>query len=280
MDTLSRGDELPQRGITRAKWDSLGAFLFPHEEIWSGTNESPRSVLVCPDPRLWQLPLGALTRDGVHLAGVAELVLTPSLRTAALVASRSRTRQSRPLGPTVSILDPRLPGHDVERQTLDMWAADHVEDSGLDMVSQACMLYISGRGDAAGESATLGHTAITLERLANLPLPPLVVLNGCWSGTAVSRYGTDPLSLAVGAMLGDADSVIAGTGAIGGIGSALVAQHLFPLLRSGIPVRSALRLAQLRVRDEHPELGPFEWAGLCMVGIDARWNGRAFTSGT
>jgi tetratricopeptide (TPR) repeat protein len=280
LDALSRGDELPQRGITRAKWDSLGAFLFPHREIWSGTHENPRSVLVCPDPRLWQVPLGALIRDGVHLTSVAELVLTPSLGTAGLVARRSRTRQGQPPGPAISVLDPRVPGHDIERETLDAWPADHVENPCLDMTGQASVLYINGRGDAAGESGALGHVAVTLERLANLALPPLVVLIGCWSGTAVSRYGTDPLSLAVGAMLGDADTVIAGTGIIGGIGSVLVVQQLFPLLSAGIPVRSALRLAQLRVRDEHPELGPFEWAGLCVVGIDARWNGQTFTSRT
>lgn len=280
LDTLSQGQELPQRGITRATWDGLGSFLFPHVEIWSGTAESPRSILVCPDPRLWQVPLGALTRDGMHLADVAEIALTPSLRTAGLVAERSRTRPSRPPGPAVSILDPRLPGHDLEREALNTWPTEHVENPGPDTIGQASVLYVSGRGDTAGESTVLGHTVITLDHLAKLALPPLVVLNGCWSGTAVSRYGTDPLSLAVGAVLGGADSVIAGTGAIGGIGSALVAQHLFPLLGSGVPVCSALRSAQLRVRNEHPELGPFEWAGLCVVGINNRWNGQTFTGGT
>lgn len=277
LDTLSQGHELPQRGITRATWGSLGTFLFPHEEIWSGTPESPRTILLCPDPRLWQVPLGALTRDGVHLADVAEIALTPSLRTAGLVAERSRTRPRRPPGPAVSILDPRLPGHDLERETLNAWQTEHVENPGVDTIGEASLLYISGLGDTAGESAVLGHTAITLDHLATLTLPPLVVLNGCWSGTAVSRYGTDPLSLAVGAVLGGADCVVAGTGTIGGIGSALVAQHLFPLLGSGVPVCSALRSAQLRVRTEHPELGPFDWAGLCVVGINSRWTGQTFT---
>jgi hypothetical protein len=278
LDTLSRGDQLPQRGITRATWESLGAFLFPHEEIWSGTRDCPRSVLVCPDPRLWQVPLGALARGGVYLADVAEVLLTPSLRTSGLLAGRSCKRSRRPTGPAVSILDPQLPGHDLEHEALNTWPNGHVQLPDLDLLSQASLLYVNGYGDTAGESASLGHTKITLERLANLSLPPVVVLNGCWSGTAASRYGTDPLSLAVGAVLGDTDTVIAGTGTIGGIGSALVVQHLLPLLSSAAPVCSALRLAQLRVRDEHLELGPFDWVGLCVMGVDTRWTGQTFTS--
>ncbi len=278
LDTLSRGDELPQRGITRATWESLGTFLLPHEEIWSGTRMRPRSVLVCPDPRLWQVPLGALVRGGVYLTEVAEVALTPSLGTAGLLSIRSSTRQVRSAGPAVSVLDPGLPGHDLEYEALNTWPNGHVQLPDLDVLSQASLLYVNGYGDTAGESASLGHTKITLERLANVSLPPVVVLNGCWSGTAASRYGTDPLSLAVGAMLGDADTVIAGTGTIGGIGSALVVQHLLPLLGSGVPVCRALQSAQLRVRDEHPELGPFDWAGLYVMGVDVRWTGQTFTS--
>lgn len=277
LAALSRGDELPQRGVTRATWESLGTFLFSHEEIWSGTRDRPRSVLVCPDPRLWQVPLGALLRDGVHLADVAEVALTPSLRTAGLMSNRSRTRPGRSPGPAVSILDPRLPGHDLEHEALNTWPNGHVQLPDLDALGTASLLYVNGYGDTAGETASLGHTNITLERLANLVLPPVVVLTGCWSGTAASRYGTDPLSLAVGAVLGEADTVIAGTGVIGGIGSALVVQHLLPLLGSGVPVCRALRSAQLRVRDEHPELGPSDWAGLCVMGVDARWTGEIFT---
>lgn len=277
LNRVQQGEELPQRGIARTTWEQLGAFLFPNPEIWSGSRANPRSVLVCQDPRLWQLPLGALTRDGTHLADVAELILTPSLRTTGLVMDRSRTRTCHQHGPAVSVLDPQLPGHDLELAALNAWPNRHVQLSDVDAVGQASLLYVSGRGDVPGEASVLGHTAITLERLANLELPPLVVLNGCWSGTAPSRYGTDPLSLAVGALFGGADSVIAGVGSIGGIASALVARHLFPMLQSGVPVCSAIRSAQLRVRDDHPELGPFDWAGLCVVGMNTGWDGRAFT---
>lgn len=276
LNRIQQGQELPQRGIARSTWEQLGVFLFPNAEIWSGSRDNPRSVLVCQDPRLWQLPLGALTRNGVHLADVAELVLTPSLRTTGLVIDRSRTRTSYPPSPAVSALDPQLPGHHLELATLNAWPHRHLQIPDVDAIGQASLLYVSGRGDVPGESSTLGHTAITLDRLASLELPPLVVLNGCWSGTAPSRYGTDPLSLAVGALLGGANSVIAGVGSIGGIASALVAQHLFPLLQSGVPVCSAIRLAQLCVRDDHPELGPFDWAGLCVVGMNSRWDGSAF----
>jgi hypothetical protein len=98
-------------------------------------------------------------------------------------------------------------------------------------------------------------------------LPPVLVLNGCWSGTATSRFGRDPLSLAVGGLLGRADTVVAGVGEVGGHAAAHVGSALLALLKSGIPVRSALRQAQLAIRDASPELAPYDWAGLCLVGV-------------
>jgi CHAT domain-containing protein len=107
-----------------------------------------------------------------------------------------------------------------------------------------------------------------MEQLAAHPLPGLVVLNGCWSGAAAGGYGADPLSLALGAVLGGADTAVAGIGAIGSTASALVCEVALGLLGDGLPVCSAIRQAQRSVRDTHPGLGPFEWAGLCAIGVD------------
>jgi hypothetical protein len=72
---------------------------------------------------------------------------------------------------------------------------------------------VSGRGAAPGTSQ-FWPTSVIPEGLAVETLPALL-LNGCWSGTAASRYGRDPLSLAVGSLHGGADTVIAGMGLTG-----------------------------------------------------------------
>ncbi|WP_285788721.1 CHAT domain-containing protein [Micromonospora sp. NBRC 101691] len=271
LDILVAGVQLPPRGVSRAVWAELGAFLLPDPAVWAGTPERPRSVAITPDPRLWHLPHAALIRDGRYLCDVAEVSLTPSLRTLELLLARTvSTGPGRtPGGPAVSLLDRGLGGHRVERAALDDWPGDHRTVARLPQVDEVvdpALLYVSGHGDRAGADTRLGPDGVTMDALAPRRLPPLVVLNGCWSGTASSRYGYDPLSLAVGALLGGADTVVAGVGRIGSVASAHVGASLVRQVGRGVPVITALRHAQREIRTEHPDLGPFEWAGLCGVG--------------
>jgi hypothetical protein len=39
-------------------------------------------------------------------------------------------------------------------------------------------------------------------------------------------------------------------------------------LLAGQSPRTALRRAQLSLRESCPELGPNDWAGMCLVGVD------------
>lgn len=273
LNRLASGELLAPQGIGVWTWEELGSFLLPHPDVWGGDRDAPRSVVICPDPRLWQLPHAALTRQGTHLAEVAEVTLAPSLRTLQLLHERSRRRADDAPStdrPAVSVLDGRLSGHAVEIEALAAWPGGHrgLDDLGaLDPDLGHGLLYLSGHGDGPGAGTVLGPTRVTLEALARLRLPPLVLLNGCWSGSAESRYGQDPLSLAVGGLLGGASTVIAGIGRIDGMASAHIAAALLGRVRDGAPAASALRAAQLGIRDAHPELGPFGWAGLCCVGI-------------
>ncbi|MFI6823262.1 CHAT domain-containing protein [Micromonospora sp. NPDC050187] len=271
LDSLVAGVQLPPRGVPRRVWAELGAFLLPDPAIWAGSPERPRSVAIAPDPRLWHLPHVALLRDGVYLCDVAEVSLTPSLRTLELLLARPASADpgTAPVGPAVSLLDRGLGGHLVERAALDDWPGDHRAVGGLpevDEVADPALLYVSGHGDRAGAATLLGPDGVTMDALAPRRMPPLVVLNGCWSGTASSRYGHDPLSLAVGALLGGADTVVAGIAKIGSVASAHVGARLVGQVGRGVPVITALRHAQREIRAEYPDLGPFEWAGLCGVG--------------
>ncbi|MDQ7808413.1 CHAT domain-containing protein [Amycolatopsis sp. A133] len=270
LERLSAGEPLPQRGIAKATWEALSAFLLP-DEAWTGSPEHPPSVVLCPDPRLWQLPFAALPRDSVPLAETAELLVTPSLRTSELLKHRLADPSPTPSGPAVSILDPALPGHELEVDVLDTWSAGHRSIATLTELGDTSLLYVADHGVRTGQDSLLTRSVMTLADLARAPLPPLVVLNGCWSGTAESRYGTDPLSLAVGALIGGAYTVIAGSGAIGSAGSALVSSRAMALIISGTPVCAAVRQAQREIRSAHPELGPSEWAGLFVVGVDGAY---------
>ncbi|MEU1994011.1 CHAT domain-containing protein [Nocardia gamkensis] len=269
IDDLVEGRPLPPRGVTLATWNALTDFLLPDDEIWSGSTDQPISLILGPDPRLWQLPYPALVRSGVRLLDTATVALIPSLRTVELL--RERNRDFRPdQGPAASVLDTTLPGGEIELAALDEWPLDHHRMNDLTplaVIGNTSILYVNGTGRAAGADAQ-PNSDITLEALAGASLPPLVVLNGCWSGTPMSRFGQDPLSLAVGALLGGASTVIAGIGLIGGIASAHIAAGLLRRLADRQPIQLALRDAQRAMRAEHPELGVFDWAGLCAVGLE------------
>ncbi|MEU4565110.1 CHAT domain-containing protein [Micromonospora sp. NPDC023956] len=272
LETLVAGVQLPPRGVSPAVWEELGAFLLPDPDVWAGSPDRPRSVAITPDPRLWHLPHGALLRDGAYLCDVAEVSLTPSLRTLELLLARSASAGPGPgpAGPAVSLLDRGLAGHQIEGAALDDWPGGHRPLAGLPLVDEVpdpALLYLSGHGDGAGAATLLGPDGVTMDSLAPRRLPPLVVLNGCWSGTASSRYGYDPLSLAVGALLAGADTVVAGIGRIGSEASAHVGAALVHQVGRGVPVGTALRHAQRQLRTERPDLGPFDWAGLCGVGV-------------
>lgn len=273
VSRLATGEHLPPRGVTRDLWERLGEFLLPDPQIWAGTREAPQSVAIAPDPRLWHLPHAALLRQGAHLHDVAEVTLTPSLRTLQLLLHRASAAGSARTVPRsgrslLSHLDTTLPGFAVEKTALDAWPAGHDELTDLAAVHPGgALLYVSGHGSEAGATPQFGPATISLDTLAASALPRLVVLNGCWSGTAVSRFGQDPLSLAVGALLGGADTVVAGIGRVGSVASAHVGAAFVTLVQDGLPAAAALRLAQRGLRDAHPDLGPFDWAGLCAVGL-------------
>lgn len=251
--------------IRGSEWEDLGRFLLADDGIWAGSVDDPKSVVICPDPRLWQLPYGAIRRGPTFLADVASVRLTPSLRTLLLLHNRQEARTDDPRGPGVSMLDDGLPGHNDELAALDKWPNGHQRITDLGDLSAASLLYVSGFGEGPGAAGTL-RADVTLGRLATASLPRLVILNGCWTGTAVSRYGTEPMSLAIGALRGGSDCVIAGTGQIGSVGSAMVASLCLGHIAAGVPVSNAVRQAQREVRHRHPELTPFEWAGLTTIG--------------
>jgi len=274
LDKLNGGVLLPERGISSLTWQQLGTFLLPDPAIWSGSYDNPCTVLICPDPRLWQVPFAALTRQGILLAEVAEVRLTPSLRTSTLLRDRAgrqpdAARSIAKTRPALALLEAGLPGHGVELAALTAWPGGVRPLEAIDDLAddhESALLYVSGHGDKPGAASQLGLTKLTLDRLATSALPPMVFLNGCWSGTTDGRFGQDPMSLAVGALIGGAEVVVAGIGRIGGIASAHIAAHTLELCEQGHSVGSALRLAQRRIRVAHPELSAFEWAGLSVVG--------------
>ncbi|MDG5803799.1 CHAT domain-containing protein [Streptomyces ossamyceticus] len=283
MELLTAGKPLPAYGVSNSTWEALARFLLPHDIAWRGSVDRPLALLLSPDLRLWQLPYGALRRDGVCLLDVAEVTLTPSLRVQARL-HRTRADADATAGSTdmraISVLDSTLKGSADEFKALAAWPGSHEELSVLDPaedLASAALLYLSGLGDTAG-TTTLGPLGVTFDVLAGLRLPRLLILNGCWTGTAASRFGQDPLSLAVGGILGGAETVIAGIGHINSWSSAQVgAQILAPVSRGRTP-SSALRQAQRTLRDTHPGLGPYDWAGMCLIGLGDRHLFRESTS--
>ena len=143
-----------------------------------------------------------------------------------------------------------------EREALRKWSELPGTRPGL--------LYIAGHADSP--ESGLGTEKIDIDTLSEGHLPEIVVLNGCWTGATRPVYGRDPFSLAVGSLVGGARQAIAGCGSIGSEASAYVGVELLQRLSEGHDAASALRLAQITVRERYPEVGPMDWGGLMTIG--------------
>lgn len=238
-------------GVSNITWEELGQFLIPQELIDLGAG----SLLISPDPRLWCIPWPALPYRERYLVDIGPLVLTPSLLShGALVRRVSATlfgeRECK------MYLDDTLCGSRLEREALRKWSELPGTRPGL--------LYIAGHADSP--ESGLGTEKIDIDTLSEGHLPEIVVLNGCWTGATRPVYGRDPFSLAVGSLVGGARQAIAGCGSIGSEASAYVGVELLQRLSEGHDAASALRLAQITVRERYPEVGPMDWGGLMTIG--------------
>lgn len=239
------------RGVSNQTWRELGDLLLP-EELVDGASGS---LLVSPDPRLWCLPWPALPFQGAYLVDLGPLTLTPSLQSHSALHCRTPTAPPDPQTHP-GHLDDTLCGSELEREALRQWNQSLEPRPGL--------LYVTGH--AASPESELGPAKLDFDSLSRGSLPEIVVLNGCWTGVTRPVYGRDPFSLGVGALIGGARYAIAGSGHIGSEASAHVGVDLLRRLSDGHDVASALRLAQVTVRENHPETGPMDWGGLVAVG--------------
>lgn len=251
LTRLVRSPAPDLRGVSNDTWRQLGRFLIPNEVADSRSG----SLLVSPDPRLWRIPWPALPLGERYLVDRGPLTLTPSL------LSHSALHQRTPVPPLGSgsvnaHLDDTLCGSELERDALQRWSESARPRPGL--------LYITGH--ASSPESAVGAERLDFDTLSRAQLPEIVILNGCWTGAARPVYGRDPFSLAVGALIGGAKHAIAGSGHIGSEASAHVGSGLLRHLANGLEVASALRQAQITVRDDRPEAGPLDWGGLVAVG--------------
>lgn len=156
------------------------------------------------------------------------------------------------------LIDPDLVGSQNEVKALERWKENAAKN-------HMRLCYIAGHASSP-ESELREAGGLDFDRLTKMDLPELVILNGCWTGASRSTYGRDPLSLAVRALIGGAQCTIAGTGPIGSEASPLIGSELLRELENGLPVIAALRNAQIKIRNTHPDAGPLDWAGLIAVG--------------
>jgi tetratricopeptide (TPR) repeat protein len=266
FDALDAGRVLGGRGTRRSVWEKLGSVLIPGK-LLEDMDECGR--LYCAiDQRLWGLPFPALPAGGGRIADRIELVLVPSLAARPLLEARARPPRQN--GPILTAVDPGFPEH----AALAAWPGGQIPaaEATDDDFASAMMLYIAGHGNTPGITGELavGGTPVTMEWLSGRRLPPVVVLAGCWSATPAGRAGEDPYALAIGALLGGADLVFAGTGRIGMAATTLIVEQILDRLGDGESPVPALRRAQLAVRDEYPGLGPYDWGALLTIGTAAR----------
>ncbi len=251
LTRLTRSSTPDVRGVSNATWRELGQLLIPSEVADSDSG----TLLVSPDPRLWCLPWPALPLGERYLVDRGPLTLTPSLLSHSALRQRTPVLPRGPLSVTAQ-LDETLCGSALERFALQRWSESDKP--------QPTLLYVTGH--ASSPESAVGPGKLDFDSLSRAHLPEIVVLNGCWTGASRAVYGRDPFSLAVGALIGGAKHAIAGSGHIGSEASAHVGAEVLRHLSNGLDVASALRQAQIAVRESYPEAGPIDWGGLVAVG--------------
>jgi hypothetical protein len=103
---------------------------------------------------------------------------------------------------------------------------------------------------------------LSAAELLGLRVPKNLVLGACWSGRLDTLEGAEPFGLATVGLIRGARTVITALFDIPSISTAEILAEVYLGLAEGLPAIHALRRAQLRFRDVHPDATDSRWHGL------------------
>jgi tetratricopeptide (TPR) repeat protein len=243
-----------------------------------------RRLVVAPHGALHFTPFAALLSPRGALVDLFELTLAPS--GASLLRPRGRRAGGRAVllsGGTEGV-DPAAPAGlsaglavpDADRELLDVarrldrphFRTGDAPDLAA-RLGEAPIIHFAGharlrRDNPLFSTLETGGTPLTLADVLELDLAAdLVTLAGCDTASGARRPGDELFGLARAFLHAGAGAVVAALWPVDDRATRQLMARFYEVLRSAPPA-SALRAAQLDLRNRHPH--PYHWAGFVYVG--------------
>ncbi len=278
LETLRHGSAPVQRHLATLVARTQARMVALHGLVWAPLADALtgcRRVIVVPHAQLGVLPFAALSDGRTALGERFELALAPSARLAmrGLLRPAVAARRVLALGESSRLVHTAREAEFVAglfdagtafvgaQATLAVLRANA---PAVDVLHLAC--HAQFRSDNPRFSALHLHAgALTVEGVESLALKPCtVVLSACETGLNAQSAGDEMVGLVRAFMVAGAARVVASLWPVEDEITVRFMAHFYAALVRGQGAASALQLAQLAIRREHPH--PYCWAAFVLYG--------------
>jgi CHAT domain-containing protein len=257
-----------------ADWylEQLYAALMQPAESWL----RGKKLIVIPFDLLHYVPFHALRTGGRYLVEDHELSYAPSAHILQLCRTRPTPRQGRPL--ILGVPDERVPHISEEIRTIASLFPEALLVEGaaatraafIENAAGASIVHLAAHGffqydNPMFSALKLADAWLSFFDIYNLDLnADLVMLSGCNTGLNRVLAGDELLGLARGFLYAGAASLVVSLWAISDRATAEFMKIFYSRLKAGDAKRTALRAAQLEMKDKYQH--PYFWAPFILVG--------------
>ncbi len=278
LETLRHGSAPVQRHLTTLVARTQARMLALYGLVWAPLGDALtgcRRVIVVPHAQLGVLPFAALSDGRTALGERFELALAPSARLAlrGLLRPAVAARRVLALGESSRLLHTAREAEFVAglfdngtafvgaQATLAVLRA---HAPAADVLHLAC--HAQFRSDNPRFSALHLHAgALTVEGAESLALKPCtVVLSACETGLNAQSAGDEMVGLVRAFMVAGAARVVASLWPVEDEITVRFMARFYAALVRGQGAASALQLAQIAIRRDHPH--PYCWAAFVLYG--------------
>ncbi|MDA0182901.1 CHAT domain-containing protein [Solirubrobacter phytolaccae] len=256
-------------------WTALARSILPEtlgDELRSAARDGGRACLVIvPDGPLASLPFPGLHVDGVALAELADVQLTPSLTLLSADVGDERGGS----GVIVTQVDERV----LAGAAAPAWvgevrsSATRAEfELALGTLPRPDLAVILAHGQA-GRSVTdnvilMGDASLSAISALRLPWPPAVILGNCWIGAGEVNAGEEPFGFPIACLMNGARTVVGAVTPTPATGVVRLLHSVAARLPTGASLSLAVREAVLpppgAERERWRDAPPMDWACLAV----------------
>lgn len=235
-------------------------------------------LIIIPHGLLHYLPFQALCDNrGSYLIDRFEISYAPSAAVLKLCRAKKNYARSNKLV-AFGITEPGTPGIEDELRTLGDMFPDSVMLAGMEathdnlmrLAPQARFLHIASHGHFRRDNPMfsflkLADSRLSFYNLLDLKLnAEMVTLSACHTGMNKVFPGDELHGLMRGFLYAGAPALIMSLWAVNDRSTSELMSEMYSLIRAGVNKRSALRRAQLAIKDEYGH--PYYWTPFILMG--------------